>query len=49
MVYRRRHQGQGLGGGDANLISSFDRQAIGTLNKVPMLRPKILHSQRSKA
>jgi hypothetical protein len=49
MVDRGSAQNKSLGTEKGLLAHSFDRQAVATLNKPPVSRPKAVRSQRSKA
>ena len=48
MVYRSSERGKGLGA-KADLVRRFDRWAVETLNKGPVLGPRIVHFQADKA
>ena len=47
--HRTHHEGQGLGGGEADPVRSLHRLAMDTLNKGPVLRSKIVLPQQDKA
>lgn len=49
MIHWARREGQGLGGGEADLVRGLDRLAADTGNKGPVLRSEIVFFQRDKA